>query len=37
MDEKYDPANLLLQGQRFNLLKKEEKVNHSRKKLLLKK
>ena len=25
MDEKYDPANLLLQGQRFNLLKKEEK------------
>ena len=35
MDEKYDPANLLLQGQRFNLLKKK-KVNHSRKKLLLK-
>ena len=25
MDEKHDPANLLLQGQRFNLLKKEEK------------
>ena len=29
MDKKYDPKNLLLQGQRLNVPKKKEKVNHS--------
>ena len=36
MDKKYDPENLLLQGQRLNVPKKIEKVNHSWKKLLMK-
>ena len=36
MDKKYDPENFLLQGQRLNVPKKKEKVNHSWKKLLMK-
>ena len=36
MDKKYDPENLLLQGQRLNVPKKKEKGNHSWKKLLMK-
>ena len=36
MDEKFNPSNLLIQGQRFSLLRKEEKLNHSQKTPLLK-
>ena len=36
MGKKYNPKNVLLKGQRFIESKKEEKINHSQKKILLK-